>query len=296
MAVIEAVRLVAITPAIAMKVADVAPGATVTEAGTVSNPLLLFKETVLPPAGATLVMVTVQVVITAEASPEGLQASEEIADWATRFRVAIWETPLLIVAITEAVRLPEITPAVALKVADVAPAATVTKVGMVSNALLLDKNTGLPPAGAAAVSVTVQVLIAPEARPVGLQASEDNATVATRFTLAVWKTPFMEAVTEAVRLLASTPAVALKVADVAPAATVTEAGVVSEALLLDKDTETTPPAIALRILVKVTIQVLIAPEARLEGLQVSDERITGATRFSVALIEAPFSVVVTEAV
>ena len=189
--------------------------------------------------------------------------------------------------------MPVIVPAVTTKVAEVEPAATVTEAGVVSSELLSESVTKDPPTGAAAVRVTVQVLIAPEARLVGVQANEDKATVAARFTLAVLETPLMVAVIEAARLLAITPAVALKVADVAPAATVTEAGVVSKALLLDKDTELPPAGAAL---VSVTVHVLIAPEARLEGLQVSDERITGATRFSVALREAPFSVVVTEAV
>ena len=51
-------------------------------------------------------------------------------------------------------------PAVALKVAVVAPAATVTEAGTVSRALLLASVTLVPPVGAAWVTVTVQVLTA----------------------------------------------------------------------------------------------------------------------------------------
>ncbi len=48
--------------------------------------------------------------------------------------------------------------AVALKVAVVDPADTVTDAGTVSNALLLDSVTVDPPVGAVCVSVTVHVL------------------------------------------------------------------------------------------------------------------------------------------
>ena len=64
--------------------------------------------------------------------------------------------------------------AVALKVPVVAAAATVTDAGVVSSGLLLDTETAVPPAGATLVRVTVQPLIAPEARLEGLQPSEDK--------------------------------------------------------------------------------------------------------------------------
>ncbi len=94
--------------------------------------------------------------------------------------------------------MPVIVPAVTTKVAEVEPAATVTEAGVVSSELLSESVTKDPPAAAAAVRVTVQVLIAPEARLVGVQASEDKATVATRFTLAVLEAPLIVAVTVAV--------------------------------------------------------------------------------------------------
>lgn len=58
-------------------------------------------------------------------------------------------------------------PAVALKVADVAPAATVTDAGTVTAELLLDKATADPPDGAAPESVTVQVELPPDDRLAG---------------------------------------------------------------------------------------------------------------------------------
>jgi hypothetical protein len=51
--------------------------------------------------------------------------------------------------------------AVALKLAVVAPATTVTNAGTVSKALLLASVTADPPAGAVWVSVTVHALTAP---------------------------------------------------------------------------------------------------------------------------------------
>ena len=74
---------------------------------------------------------------------------------------------------------------VALKVAEVAAAATVTDAGTVSVALLLDRLTLAPPVGAAWGSVTVQVLEAFGPRLVGLHDKEDTSTDATRLTLAV---------------------------------------------------------------------------------------------------------------
>ena len=74
--------------------------------------------------------------------------------------------------------------AVALKVAVVAPAATVTDAGTVSVPLVLVTVTAAPPVGAARVSVTVQVLVELGPRLVGLQASGETST-ATRLTVAL---------------------------------------------------------------------------------------------------------------
>jgi hypothetical protein len=66
--------------------------------------------------------------------------------------------------------------AVALKVAVVAPAATVTEAGTVSEVLLLASATLNPPTGAVWVSVTVQVLTALCPRLVGLHVSTETRT------------------------------------------------------------------------------------------------------------------------
>ena len=86
----------------------------------------------------------------------------------------------------------------ALKVVVAEPAGTViVDPGTGSSALLLDKETAVPPAGAAWLRVTVQVVPAPVARLVGLQDSEDRTTGATRLIVAVCETPLRVAVSVA---------------------------------------------------------------------------------------------------
>jgi len=70
-------------------------------------------------------------------------------------RVAVWAVE------TEAT--------VAVKAPLVAPAATVTLAGTVTLALLLDSATLTPPAGAAALSVTVHAEVPGATTPAGLQ-------------------------------------------------------------------------------------------------------------------------------
>ena len=83
---------------------------------------------------------------------------------------------------------------VALNVAELAAAGTVTEAGTVSVALLLDTVTIVPPVGAALLRVTVQVLEALGPRLLGLQASAVTDTGATRLTLALAELPLYVAV------------------------------------------------------------------------------------------------------
>ncbi len=77
---------------------------------------------------------------------------------------------------------------------------------------------------------------------------------------------------------------AVKVAEVAAAATETEAGTESAALLSERVTEAPPAGAAL---VRVTVQVVEAFGPMLEGLQAREETTTEATRVTVALAEEP---------
>ena len=85
---------------------------------------------------------------------------------------------------------------------------------------------------------------------------------------------------------------AMKVAVVAAAATVTEAGTVSVALLSESVTAVPPMGAALE---RVMVQVLVPLEFRLVGEQAREERVTGATRLMVAVLETPLRVAVTVA-
>jgi hypothetical protein len=66
----------------------------------------------------------------------------------------------------------EMLPAAAVNVAEVAPAGTVTDVPDTGNSvLLLDSNISIPPVGAAILNVTVHVVVPPELKLAGVQAS-----------------------------------------------------------------------------------------------------------------------------
>ena len=78
---------------------------------------------------------------------------------------------------------------VALKVAEVAAAATVTDAGTVRVALEFVRGTLAPPVGAGWVRVTVQELEELGPRLVGLQVSEETRTDAARVTVVLAELP-----------------------------------------------------------------------------------------------------------
>ena len=86
------------------------------------------------------------------------------------------------------------------------------------------------------------------------------------------------------------PALAVKVAVVLPDPTVTEAGTVKAAALLDSATVAPP------VFDTVTVQVALAPDPRLVGVQVNPLSTTGATNETAAVRVLPFSVAVMVAV
>ena len=86
-------------------------------------------------------------------------------------------------AVTVALALLLMDAVVTLKVADVAAAATVTEAGTVNVALEFARVTLAPPAGAAWVRVTVQVLEEFGPRLLGLQDNADTKTDAARLTV-----------------------------------------------------------------------------------------------------------------
>jgi len=86
--------------------------------------------------------------------------------------------------------------AVALNVVVAEPAGTVTvDVGTASSALLLESETTVPPVGAAWLRVTVHVVVAADARFVGVQDNEDKTTTgAVKLIVQVLDTPLSVAV------------------------------------------------------------------------------------------------------
>jgi hypothetical protein len=127
------------------------------------------------------------------------------------------------------------------------------------------------------------VVDAPELTLVGLQASAETRVGATKLTVAVWEEPPLRLeITVADWFVVMVPAVAMKVAELAPADTVTDVGTVSTALLSDTVTATGEETASL----KLTVQLVEAPEAKVPGLQLSDATLSGN-----AVIVPPVAVV-----
>ena len=234
-----------------VKVTDVAPAATVTLPGTVAAALLLETDTTAPPEGAAAVRVTVP---WEEAPPVRLAGLTETVDSAAgcglTTSVAPVDTPLY-EAVMETLVAEETDAVETVKVAVVAPAATVTLPGTVAAALLLDSDTIAPPDGAAAVKVTVPWDEAPPIRLAGLTVTDDSAAdCGLTVSIAFFETPLYEPVIETLVAEETELVETVKVAVAAPAATVTLAGTVAAALLLDSDTTAPPEGAAV---VKVTV-------------------------------------------
>ena len=147
------------------------------------------------------------------------------------------------------------------------PAATETDAGTVNDPLLLERATVPPPVF---VRVTVQALTPALPRVAGAQATEVTAAGGTSAIDAGREDPFNEAVTVAVCSLPIMPAVAVNVAVVPPEATDTEAGTVSDPVLLAS--ATVPPPVRER----VTVQALDPPELNDDGAQLKPD-IVGRT-------------------
>lgn len=169
------------TTAFVATVTDFVPTANVAEelpAGMVTNGrsemLELLEEivTFTPPDGASPDRFTVPVVPTPPITVAGLKvmlmrvAGVNVSD-------AVLETPLRVAVIVAVAELE--TPVVAtLKVAEVAPAATVTFAGVVAGAPEALRVTVIPPAGAAVPSVTVPTATFPPTTEVGLTLTATN--------------------------------------------------------------------------------------------------------------------------
>jgi hypothetical protein len=155
----------------------------------------------------------------------------------------------------------------------------VTLASVVADALLSDKLTVAPPAGAWPVNVTVPVDELPPVTAVGFIVTVVRAAgVTVRVAVCVpLNVPVMIAEAE----LATPVVVIVKVAVVAPAVTVTLAGTVAAALLLDNATDAPPAGAAL---LRVTVPVEELPPTTLVGFTVRLEIVAGLI-VSVAVLE-----------
>jgi len=149
----------------------VEPAATVTEAGTVTDELLLARLTVNPPVAAAAFRVTVQLSVPAPVKDPLAQLREDrfaVGAGAASCRVKVFVTPLaLAVRVTVCAVLADET--VAVKVALLAFAFTSTEAGTVTALLLLDSLTVNSPLPSASFSVTVQLSLPAAAIELWLQ-------------------------------------------------------------------------------------------------------------------------------
>jgi len=145
-----------------------------------------------------------------------------------------------------------------------AAAATTTEPGVVSAAELSVMVTVVPPAGAACEMVTVQVALAFEPRLAGAHCRAVTVVSAVKETEVLCEDPFRLAEIVTPWAAETAPAVAVKLALLAPAATATEAGTLSRAELDPSCTVVTAAAAPLI----VTLQAACAPEANAGGLHV----------------------------
>jgi hypothetical protein len=142
-----------------------------------------------------------------------------------------------------------------------------------------------PPVGAGPLSVMVQLVEPGVIKLEGAHTKEETVVGAgTSVSVAVCDAPAYEAVMVADWVEETAAAFAEKLALVAAAATVTDAGTVKARLSLDSVTAAPPAGAAL---VRVTVHALVAFGPRLEGAQANDDTSTGATRLIVALLLLP---------
>src|ERR1019366_1405172 len=151
----------------------------------------------------------------------------------------------------------------AVKVADAALAGTVKVPGTANrDGRLLETETATPPTSAALERVTVHVVLALEARLAAAHLRVERVIAgATRESVAAADEPFNVAVTVAVWSESSAPVLAVNVAEVALAETLTEDGTVNWDGALSESVTT-----VLLLVVdfdRVTVQVVLALEARL---------------------------------
>ena len=241
-----------------VNVAVVDPAGTVTDVGTLATAVVPLVSVTTTASVAIPDKVTVPVLFVPPLTLVGFKVSAETTRTGLTVMVAALDTPLRVAVIVKedaavTVRV------VIVKVADVAPAATVTLAGTVP--MVVDEDarvTTAPPVGAALVNTTVPVTVLPPVTAATLVVRVDK-TAAGGVTVMV-AVPFellVVAVIVALVLTATVPAVTENVAVRVPAATVTATGTLATAELLDARATTFPPTGALVDSVTVPVVVLV---------------------------------------
>jgi hypothetical protein len=253
------------------------PALTTTLPGTCATELLLLDSvTVVPPAGAAPLRVTVPVELLPPITELGLLVMDESVG-ALTVNVVVCVTPYVPEMVTEV--FVETGLVVMVKVAFLEPAAIETLPGTwAAEVLLLLRITVAPAGGAAPLRVAVPVELLPPTTELGDLLNEDRvAAVTVRVALLL---PPSEAVITEVVVEATPRDVTLKVADVDPAGTVTLAGTVATAVLLLVSTTEAPPVGAAPF--KRTVPVELLPPTTLVGLRDTDETDAAGLTRSVA--------------
>jgi hypothetical protein len=173
---------------------------------------------------------------------------------------------------------------VTVKVAVLLPAATVTEGGTAAAGELLDSATGMPPAGAAESRVTVPVELAPPLTLVGLTFRVESVPAAVIVSEAFFVVPLNAPLMVAVAVAVTVRVVTGNVAEVWPAATVTEAGTVAFGLLLESATAI-PPAGAAPLSFAVPVEEF--PPTTDVGLSVTLESATFGVIVRAAVLVTP---------
>jgi hypothetical protein len=164
--------------------------------------------------------------------------------------------------------------------------------GMLTFGLLLVIATVAPARGAAALSVTVQVVLPGALTVPGEQVRPLITRLGVRTSVAVWLAPLSVAVTITFSVLFTVPVEAVKFVLLWPAVNVTLEGTVSAALPLARATEVATAA----GLFKVTVQLLLALLPSVEGVQERLTKVAGALAVSVNVCVLLPSVAVSNAV
>lgn len=189
------------------------------------------------------------------------------------------------VAVTVTVSIVLSVPTEAENEAVVAPAVSTTVAGTVTEALLSEIVTVVFEEGAA-LTVTVHALVILDTRLDGPHTTEVTLSAGRTVTDAVWELLPNVAVTITGWELLTAPAVAVKVALAAPAGTVIDAGMVTEALLSLRETA----VLTVVALLSVTVHVAVLLDAILLGLHVRPLTEIAGVTVRDAVLDVPDSV------